>query len=92
MSANGTATESLAKWIEIQLKPPATKQESYIKEDTKSFSAQIEELNKDYAPFSKGTRLITWDTESYYPNCDTPMCIQSVREALDKWGRTLALT
>ena len=77
--------ENLAKWIEIQLRLLATKHESYIK-DTKSFLAHIEELNKDYGPLPEGTRLITWDIENYYPNCDTPMCIQAVKEALDKWG------
>ena len=91
ISANGTATENLAKWIEIQLKPLATKHEFYIK-DTKSFLAHIEELDKNYAPFPEGTRLITWDIENYCPNCDTPMCIQAVREAIDNGGRTLALT
>ena len=52
ISANSTATENLANWIEIQLKPLVTKHESYIK-DTKSFLAHIEELNKDYAPSQK---------------------------------------
>ena len=85
ISANGKATENLAKWIEIQLKPLATKHEPYIK-DTKSILAHIEKLNKDYAPFPEGTRLITWDIENYYPNYDTPMCIQAVKKALDKWG------
>ena len=75
ISANGTATENLAKWIEIQLKPLATKHESYIK-DTKSFFSP-------YDPFPEGTRLITWNIENYYPNCDTPMCIQTVKEALE---------
>ena len=51
-----------------------------------SFLAHIEELNKNYAPFPESTRLITWDIENYYPNCDTPMCIQAVKEAIVKWG------
>ena len=41
MSASGIATENLARWIEIQLKPLATKHESYIK-DTESFLVYLE--------------------------------------------------
>ena len=36
MSAKWTATENLAKWLEMQLKPYARMHEAFIK-DTKSF-------------------------------------------------------
>ena len=70
MSASGTATENLARWIEIQLKPLATKHESYIR-DTKSFLVYLEELNEKYAPFPADTKLVNWDIKNFYPSCDT---------------------
>ena len=47
MSAKGTATENLAKWLEIPLKPYARMQGAYIK-DTKSFLLHLEHLNDTY--------------------------------------------
>ena len=58
ISASGTATENLVRWIEIQLKPLATKHESYIW-DTKSFLVYLEELNEKYAPFPADTKLVS---------------------------------
>ena len=58
MSASGTATENLARWIKIQLKPLATKHESYIR-DTKSFLVYLEELDEKYAPFPADTKLFS---------------------------------
>ena len=74
MSAKGTATENLAKWLEIQLKLYARMHEAYIK-DTKSFLLHLEHLNDTRAPFKEGTKLISLDVENYYPNCQTNLCI-----------------
>ena len=35
------------------------------------------------APFRKGTKLISWDIVSHYPNCNTQMCIEAVRRVLE---------
>ena len=85
MSANGTATENLARLIEIQLKPLTTKHESYIR-DTKSFLVSLEELNEEYAPFPAYTKLVSWDIKNFYPSCDTERCIDAVERAIDLWG------
>ena len=82
MSASGTATESLARWIETQLKPLATKHESYIR-DTRSFLVYLEELNEKYAPFPADTKLVSWDIKNFYPSCDTERCIEAVKRAID---------
>ena len=66
MSASGTATKNLARWIGIQLKPLATKHESYIR-DTKSFLVCLEELNEKYTPFSADTKLVSWDIKNFTP-------------------------
>ena len=58
MSARSTATENLAKWIEIQLKPFAQIHAAYIR-DTKSFFQHLEELNEKWAPFPKGIKMIS---------------------------------
>ena len=84
MSASMTATENLARWIEIQLKPLATKHESYIR-DTKSFLVYLEELNEKYAPFPADIKLVSWDVKIFYPNCDTERCIEAVERAIDLW-------
>ena len=51
MSAKGTATENLAKWLEIQLKPYGTMHEAFIK-DSKSVSLHLEHLSDTRAPFN----------------------------------------
>ena len=85
MSASGTATKNLARWIELQLKPPATKHQSYIR-DTKSFLVYLEELNQKYAPFPADTRLVSSDIKNFYPSCDTERCIEAVEKAIYLWG------
>ena len=83
MLAKGTATENLAKWLEIRLKPYARMYGAYIK-DTKSFLLQLEHLNDTRAPFKDGTKLISLDVENYYPNCQTDLCIQAVKDDFGK--------
>ena len=90
MSASGTATVNLARWIEIQLKLIATKHESYIR-DTKSFLVYLEELNEKYAPFPAEAKLVSWDTKNFYPSCDTERCIEAVKWAIDLWGESYRL-
>ena len=51
--------------------------------DTKSFLLHLEHLNQMRAPFQEGTKLISWDIVSYYPNCNTQMCIEAVTEFLE---------
>ena len=50
MSARNTATENLARWLEIQLKPYAMQHEAYIR-DTKSFLFGT--LERDEGTFSE---------------------------------------
>ena len=85
MSAKETATENLAKWPEIQLKPYARMQEAYI-EDTKSFLLHLEHLNDMRAPFKEGTKLISLNVEKYHPNCQTDLCIHAVGATLEKYA------
>ena len=80
MSARNTATENLARWPEMQLKPYAMQHEAYIS-DTKSFLLHLVHLNEMRAPFR--TKLISWDIVNYYPNCNTQMCIEAVRRVLE---------
>ena len=54
MSASNMATENLARWLEIQLKPYAIQHEAYMR-DTKSFLLHLEHLNQMRAPFREGT-------------------------------------
>ena len=82
MSARNMATENLARWLEIQLKPYAMQHEAYIR-DTKSLLLHLEHLNEMRAPFREGTKLISWDIVNYYPNCNTQMCIEAVRRVLE---------
>ena len=86
LSARGSAAENLARWVECQLKVIATKHahKAYIK-DTKSFLLYLEDLNKEKAPFPLHARMISWDIVNFYPNCDTGLCLQAVRRALDRW-------
>ena len=37
------------------------------------------------APFLPHTRMISSDIKNFYPNCETRLCIEAVRKALDKW-------
>ena len=60
MSSKGTATENLARWLELQLKPYARLHEAYIK-DTKSFLLHQEELNDTKAPFKEA---LSWDIKN----------------------------
>ena len=82
MSARGTATENLARWLEFQLKPYARMHEANIK-DTKSFLLHLEHLNQTTAPFKEGTKLISCDIVNYYPNCSTELRLQAVKKILD---------
>ena len=84
LSARGSATENLARWVECQLKVIATKHRAYIK-DTKSFLLYLKDLNREKAPFLPHARMISWDIVNFYPNCDTGLCLQAVRRALDRW-------
>ena len=78
MSSRGTATEYLARWIELKSKLFAQLHSSYIR-DTKSFLRYLEMMNDTKAPLREGTRLINWDIVNFYPNCNTQMCIEAVR-------------
>ena len=84
LSARGSATENLARWVECQLKVIATKHKAYIK-DTKSFLLHLEELNREKGPFPLHDRMISWDIVNFYPNWDAGLCLQAVRSALDQW-------
>ena len=82
--SRGSATEKLARWVECNLKDVATRHKAYIR-DTKSFLLHLEELYENMAPFAPHTRMISWDIKNFYPNCETRLCIEAVRKALEKW-------
>ena len=83
MSANGTAIENLARWIEYYLKDLARKHPAYIK-DTREFLSYLQNKNDSEAPFDKTKIwLVSRDIVNYYPSCSTDMCIESVDKLLD---------
>ena len=82
MSAKGTATEFLAKWIECKLKPYARLHKSYIR-DTKAFLQYLEIVNETRAPLGINTTLNSWDIVNFYPNCNTQMCINAVKKVVE---------
>ena len=82
MSAKCTATEFLAKWIECKLKPYARLHKSYIR-DTKAFLQYLEIVNETRAPLGINTTLNSWDIVNFYPNCNTQMCINSVKKVVE---------
>ena len=74
----------LSRWVECQLKVIATKHKDHMKE-TKSFLLHLEELNREKGPFPPHARMISWDIVNFYQNCDTGLCLQAVRRAVDRW-------
>ena len=84
MSAHGTATERLARWVEHHLQPFAQQHTSYIK-DTPIFLKHLEYINKTRAPLSDTTKLISWDIVNFYPNCNTKMCIEAIKRVLQTY-------
>ena len=78
MSAQGTATEFLAKWIECKLIPYAQLHNSYIR-NTKAFWQYLETVNDTRAPLSNDTTLHSWDIVNFFPNCNIQMCINVVK-------------
>ena len=88
MFSRGAATENIARWLELQLKPYARLHEAYIK-DIKSLLLHVEELNDTRAPFKEGTKLLSWDIKNYYPNCSTELCLPAVKRILDERGTNL---
>ena len=82
MSAQGTATEVLAKWIECKLKSYARLHKSYIR-DTKAFLQYLEIVNETRAPLGINTTLNSWDIVNFYPNCNTQMCINAVKKVVE---------
>ena len=83
MSSRGTATEYLARWIELKLKPFAQVHSSYIR-DTISFLQYLEMMNDTKAPLREGTRINSWDIVNFYPNCNTQMCIEAVGKVVEE--------
>ena len=83
MSSRGTATEYLARWIELKYKPFAQVHSSYIR-DTKSFLQYLAMMNDTKAPLRERTRINSWDIVNFYPNCNTQMCIETVRKVVEE--------
>ena len=83
VSANGTAIENLARWIEYHLKDLSGKHKAYLK-DTKAFLRYIDHKNIEQGPFEKEKLwMVSRDIVNYYPSCSTPMCIEAVGKLLD---------
>ena len=90
LSSKGMATERLARWVECNLKEIATKHKAYIR-DTKAFLLHLEHLNQNMAPFPSGTRMISWDIKNFYLNCETSMCLEAIKKALDKYQPKMSI-
>ena len=80
MSAQGTATEILAKWIECKLKPYARLHKSFIR-DTKVLQ-YLEIVNETRAPLGINKTLNSWDIVNFYPKYNTQMCINAVKKVV----------
>ena len=83
MSANETAIEYLARWIEWHLKEYAQQHETYIR-DTKALLQYVEGINNTKAPLSEDSIMVSWDIKNSYPNCQTDLCIEAVGIVLDR--------
>ena len=83
ISCRGSAIEKLGRWVECQLKNPAQKHQTYLK-DTKHFLNFIEDLNENQGPFKKDEIImVSRDTENFYPSCDKDKCIQAIKILID---------
>ena len=84
ISAKGSATENLARWIEIKLKKFSGMHPAYL-EDTRHFLRFIEDINIRKGPLDElNTVLVTRDITDYYPSCDTKKCIEAVKWVLNE--------
>ena len=83
MSAHGTITQRLAKWVEYHLKPFAQQHTSYIK-DTQSFLKHLEYIDETMAPLSDSIKFISWDIVSFNLNCN--MCMDAIRRVLEAYS------
>ena len=79
ISCCGTATENVAKWIEVHLKHLVKIHPTYI-EDTIHFLEKIEKINETYAPVPPSTLLITWGIQNFYPSCNTQKVIEATKK------------
>ena len=84
ISAKGSATENLARWIEIKLKKFSGMHPAYL-EDTRHFLRLIEDINIRKGPLDElNTVLVTRNIADYYPSCDTKKCIEAVEWVLNE--------
>ena len=89
VSANGTAIENLARWIEYHLKDLSSKHQAYLR-DTKDFLKYIEHKNEVEGPFEKEKLwMVSRDIVNYYPSCSTAQCIVAVEKLLDTRERNI---
>ena len=82
ISCRDTVIQNIGRWVEYHLKQLSRQHAAYLK-DTSQFLRYIEEQNQQNAPFSlQSTVLVSRDISNYYPSCDTNMCIESIKDAL----------
>ena len=74
----------LARWVEHHLQPFVQQHTSYVR-DTQSFLKHLEYINETRAPLSDTTKLISWDTVNFNPNCNTKMCIEAIKRVLQTY-------
>ena len=43
------------------------------------------------APFPSGSRMISWDIKDSYPNCETSMCLEAIKKALDEYEPKMSI-
>ena len=81
ISARGSATETLARWTEIQLKSHSRKHKAYLK-DTTDFLKFVEDVNIRKGLMDELTTVLTTrDIENYYPSCDTEKCLKELNRS-----------
>ena len=75
--------EEMEKYL-VHLRHLAKIHPAYI-EDTRHFNERMEQINEKYAPLPPTTLLkISWDTENFYPSCDTEKVIEAARKRLEE--------
>ena len=84
ISAEGSATENLARWTEIKLQKFSRMHPAYLK-DTTNFLRFIEDINIRKGSLDElNTVLVTRDIANYYPSCDTKKYIEAVEWVLNE--------
>ena len=73
------AVENLSAFTEFFLYP-CVRKEPQILLDTTALLNKIEDINYKFAPFPKGTLLVSWDVMFMYPSINNEMGISACKK------------